>query len=103
MAVLTAVPLRLWRAYVLTHGPPYIRAWVGGTFQIALLFLKLKVTIHLGNYTLRSWTWRAPVFALLESGTEILMSLALTRRLDWNRSVQIEQSSRTGFQRAFAH
>lgn len=78
MAVLTAVPLRLWRAYVLTHGAPDSWAWVGGTFLIGLVFLYLMVTIHLGNYTLRSWTWRAPVFALLESGTEILMSLALT-------------------------
>jgi hypothetical protein len=78
MAVLTGVPLRLWRAYVLTHGAPDSWAWVGGTFLIGLVFLYLMVTIHLGNYTLRSWTWRAPAFALLESGTEILMSLALT-------------------------
>lgn len=78
MAVLTGVPLRLWRAYVLTHGAPDSWAWVGGTFLIGLVFLYLMVTIHIGNYTLRSWTWRAPAFALLESGTEILMSLALT-------------------------
>jgi hypothetical protein len=78
MALLTGVPLRLWRAYVLTHGAPDSWAWVGGTFLIGLVFLFLMVSIHLGNYTLRHWLWRAPVFALLESGTEIIMSLALT-------------------------
>ncbi len=78
MALLTGVPLRLWRAYVLTHGAPDSWVWVGGTFLIGLVFLYLMLTIHLGNYTLRTWIWRAPAFALLEAGTEILMSLALT-------------------------
>ncbi len=78
MALLTGVPMRLWRSYVLTHGAPDSWAWVGGTFLIAMVFLFLMVTIHLGNYTLRNWTWRAPTFAVLEAGVEILMSLALT-------------------------
>ena len=78
MALLTGVPLRLWRAYALTHGAADSWAWVGGTFLIGLVFLYLMVAIHLGNYTLRHWLWRAPVFALLESGVEIIMSLALT-------------------------
>lgn len=78
MALLTGVPLRIWRAYALTHGAPDSWVWVGGTFLIGLVFLFLMVAIHLGNYTLRHWIWRAPVFALLESGTEIIMSLALT-------------------------
>jgi hypothetical protein len=78
MALLTGVPLRLWRSYVLTHGAPDSWAWVGGTFIIGMAFLFLMVSIHLGNFTLRHWFWRAPVFALLEAGTEILMSLALT-------------------------
>ena len=34
--------------------------------------------IHLANFTLRNWIWRAPLFAVLESGTEIVVSLALT-------------------------
>jgi hypothetical protein len=78
MALLTGVSLRLWRAYVLTHGASDSWVWVGGTFLIAQVFLFLMVAIHLGNYTLRTWVWRAPIFALLESGTEIIMSLALT-------------------------
>ena len=75
---LTGVLLRLWRSYVLTHGAPDSWAWVGGTFLIGMAFLFLMVTIHLGNYTLRHWAWRASAFALLEAGTEIIMSLALT-------------------------
>ncbi len=78
MALLTGVPLRLWRSYVLTHGAPDSWLWVGGTFLIGMVFLFLMLTIHLGNYTLRHWTWRAPAFAILESGAEIIMSLALT-------------------------
>ena len=78
MALFTGVPLRLWRSYVLTHGAPDSWAWVGGTFLVGMVFLFLILSIHLGNYTLRSWTWRAPSFALLEAGMEILMSLALT-------------------------
>ena len=78
MALLTGVPLRLWRSYVLTHGAPDSWAWVGGTFLIGMAFLYLMVSIHLGNYTLRHWVWRAPAFAVLESGVEIVMSLALT-------------------------
>jgi len=78
MAVLTGVPLRLWRSYVLTHGAPDSWSWVGGTFLIGMVFLYLMAAIHLGNFALRSWIWRAPAFALLEAGTEILMSLALT-------------------------
>jgi hypothetical protein len=78
MALVTGVMLRLWRSYVLTHGAPDSWPWVGGTFLIGMAFLFLMVAIHLGNYTLRHWIWRAPAFALLEAGTEILMSLALT-------------------------
>jgi hypothetical protein len=78
MALVTGVLLRLWRSYVLTHGAPDSWAWVGGTFLIGLVFLFLMVSIHLGNYTLRNWIWRAPAFAVLEAGVEVLMSLALT-------------------------
>jgi hypothetical protein len=78
MALLTGVPLRLWRSYAFTHGSPDSYIWIGGTFLAGMAFLLLMVTLHLGNYTLRNWTWRAPVFAVLESGTEIVMSLALT-------------------------
>ena len=78
MALLTGVALRLWRSYVLTHGAPDSWSWVGGTFLAGLAFMFLMATLHLGNYTVRHWVWRAPSFAVLEAGAETLMSLALT-------------------------
>ncbi len=78
MALITGVLMRLWRSFVLTHGASDSWSWVGGTFLGGVIFLFAMLTLHLGNYTLRNWTWRAPVFAVLESGTEIVMSLALT-------------------------
>jgi hypothetical protein len=78
MSLLTGVAMRLWRSYAFTHGSPDSYLWVGGTFLAGMTFLFLMVTLHLGNYTLRNWTWRAPAFAVLESGTEIVVSLALT-------------------------
>lgn len=78
MALVAGVVMRLWRSFALTHGSPDSWAWVGGTFLAGVAFLFLMVTLHLGNYTLRNWAWRAPLFAVFESGTEIVASLALT-------------------------
>lgn len=78
MAILTGVALRLYRAIVLQFGWSDSWLWVGGTFIAGAVFLFLGATLHLGNFAQRSWWWRAPVFALVEAGTEILVSLALT-------------------------
>lgn len=78
MALVTGIVMRLWRSYALTHGSADSWAWVGGTFLVGAGFLCLMCAIHLANFTLRNWLWRAPLFAVLESGTEIIVSLALT-------------------------
>jgi len=78
MALVTGIALRLWRSYALLHGAPDSWSWVGGTFLVGASFLCLMCAIHLANFTLRNWVWRAPLFAVLEAGTEILVSLALT-------------------------
>ena len=78
MALVTGVALRLWRSYVLTHGSPDSWVWVGGTFLAGASFFFLMCALHLANFTLRNWTWRAPAFAVLEAGSEIVTSLALT-------------------------
>ncbi len=78
MALLTGVVMRLWRSFALTFGSPESWAWVGGTFLAGAAFLFLMCAVHLANFTLRNWTWRAPLFAVLEAGTEIGMSLVLT-------------------------
>jgi hypothetical protein len=78
MALVTGVTLRLYRAYVLSHGSPESGLWVGATFIIGAVLLLVMLTVHLANYTVRHWWWRAPMFAAFEAGTEIVMSLALT-------------------------
>lgn len=78
MALLTGVVLRLYRAYVLSHGSPESGLWVGSTLVLGAVLLLVMLTAHLANYTVRHWWWRAPLFAALEAGTEIMMSLALT-------------------------
>jgi hypothetical protein len=78
MALVTGIVIRLWRSYTLTHGSSDSWAWVGGTFLVGVCLLFLMCAIHLANYSLRHWIWRAPLFAILESGAEILVSLALT-------------------------
>ncbi|HVZ49752.1 MAG TPA: hypothetical protein VG916_13285 [Gemmatimonadaceae bacterium] len=78
MALVTGIGMRLWRSYVLTHGSADSWAWVGGTFLLGVAFLFGMCAIHLANFTLRNWTWRAPMFAVMEAGSEIVTSLALT-------------------------
>lgn len=78
MALISGVVLRLYRAYVLTHGSSSSWLWVAGTFLLGLIFMLLMLTAHLANFTMRHWWWRAPAFAVLQAGTEIVMSLALT-------------------------
>lgn len=78
MALVTGVVLRLYRAYVLSHGSPESGLWVGITLLIFGVILLVMLTAHLANYTVRHWWWRAPTFAALEAGTEIMVSLALT-------------------------
>lgn len=78
MAVLTGAGLRSYRTLVLQFGWSDSWIWIAGTFITGAVFLFLMVTLHLGNYTARTWIWRAPLFALVESGTEIAVSLVLT-------------------------
>jgi hypothetical protein len=78
MALLTGIGLRAWRSFSLTHGSSDSWIWVGGTFLAGTAFLFVMCAVHLGNFPLRKWTWRAPAFAVLEAGSEIVMSLALT-------------------------
>lgn len=78
MAILTGAGLRGYRAFVLTFGWSDSWLWIAGTFIGGAVFLFLMVTLHLGNYPARAWWWRAPLFALVEGITEVLVSLGLT-------------------------
>jgi hypothetical protein len=78
MAVATGAGLRGYRAFVLTFGWSDSWLWIAGTFIGGAVFLFLMATLHLGNYPARAWWWRAPLFAFVEAGTEVVVSLALT-------------------------
>lgn len=78
MAVLAGAGLRIYRAIVLQYGWSDRWLWIAGTFIAGAVFLFLMATLHLGNYPVKAWVWRAPTFAVLEALTEITVSLGLT-------------------------
>ena len=76
MALLTGVVLRALRALAFTHGRA---SWLffGATFALGALVLLGMTTAHLANYPVRSWVWRAPLFAFVEVVGEMITSLLL--------------------------
>ncbi|HMC56254.1 MAG TPA: hypothetical protein VKH19_13820 [Gemmatimonadaceae bacterium] len=76
MALLTGVSVRLYRALVITHSSTSW-LWTGGTIAFGLLLLCAMTTVHLANFPLKRWVWRAPLFAALESAAEALTSVFL--------------------------
>ena len=65
MAVLTGVTLRLYRAIVLTLAAQPGWLFVGVSVAVGAAFLVGMATLHLGNYPLHRWLWRAPAFGLV--------------------------------------
>lgn len=78
MAVIAGAGLRIHRTVVLEYGWSDRWLWIAGTFIAGAVFLFLLTTLHLGNYPVKSWLWRAPAFAVVEAVTEIAVSLAFT-------------------------
>jgi hypothetical protein len=76
MGVITGVVIRLFRSLVLTHGS---NSWLylGGMFALGAVFLFAMTTMHLANFPLRRWIWRAPTLALLVAAGEMAASLLL--------------------------
>lgn len=76
MALLAGIVLRLLRALTFMHARA---SWLfyGAAFAVGLVFLLGMTTAHLANWTLRSWLWRAPLFALVETAGEMATSLLL--------------------------
>lgn len=78
VAIITGILLRLYRALVQTMGGTSSSwLWTGGTFAIGLLILCAAATIHLANYPVHQWVWRAPLFAVVEVAAESVTALAL--------------------------
>jgi hypothetical protein len=76
MALLTGIVLRVLRALTFTHGRA---SWIfyGAAFLAGTIILLGMATAHFANWTIRSWVWRAPLFALLETVGEMGTSLLL--------------------------
>lgn len=77
MAVITGLLIRVFRAFLLTNAGNDQPLLLGIGFLIGAVFLFAMVTLHLGNFPLRHWVWRAPVFAVLVAATELTVSAAL--------------------------
>ena len=77
MALVTGVVLRLFWALAILTGPNDSLVFAGGVFALRLILLFGMAALHLGNFTLKHWLWRAPTFALLEAAAESVTSLAL--------------------------
>jgi hypothetical protein len=77
MAVVTGIALRLYRALALTYASGNNLIYAAATIAFGVVFLFGMTTLHLGNYTVRQWAWRAPVFAAIEAAAEALTALVL--------------------------
>jgi hypothetical protein len=77
IAAITGVVVRLYRAVAITHGSPSSWVYVAITITLGSAFILGMATLHLGNFTLRRWVWRAPAFAAIEATAESVTSLVL--------------------------
>jgi hypothetical protein len=77
MALVTGVLLRLYRAFVLTHGSGGSWLYVVGAFVGGAAILFGMATLHLANYPVRRWPLRVAAFALLEVAAELVTSALL--------------------------
>jgi hypothetical protein len=74
MALVTGVTLRLGRALVQAYGGTdlFVTGVAAGT-----LFICAMAAMHLGNFPIRHWVWRAPVFGFAVGAVEGGVSLLL--------------------------
>lgn len=76
MAVIAGVLVRLIRVGV----SGISTSWWGvfGAIALGLVVLLTTATAHLGNYPVKHWLWRAPLFGLAEGAAEAGVSALLT-------------------------
>ena len=77
MATLTGVAWRLCRALFLGTGPTDSPLFFGSVIALGVLVYFGMATLHLGNFTLKRWVWRVPLFALTEGVAEVGMAAML--------------------------
>ena len=76
MALITGIVLRLLRAFAFTHGRASVLISLGALLVWGLILVGMA-TAHLANYPIHRWSWRAPLFALVETAGEMATSLVL--------------------------
>ena len=72
-AIVTGVLVRVFRSLALMHASSNW-LYVAGMFALETVVLLGMTTAHLANYPLHQWSWRVPVFALVEIAAEMVMS-----------------------------
>jgi hypothetical protein len=77
MAVVTGVLWRLCRAVLLGTGPTESPLFFGSVLALGVVVFFGMATLHVGNFPLKRWLWRFPVFALVESAAEVAVSMML--------------------------
>jgi hypothetical protein len=77
MALIAGLLVRVLHVVVGMHGDALDWHSFLGTFVVLPILLLALATVHLANYPVKEWLWRAPVFALTESVVEAFASLAL--------------------------
>lgn len=77
MALATGVLWRLCRALLLGSGPTDTPLFFGSVVALGVLVFFGMATLHVGNYPLKRWLWRVPVFALVEGVAEVVTSALL--------------------------
>lgn len=77
MAIITGIVVRVVHVIARAHGAHLDWHAFVGTFVAVPVLLLAMTTVHLANFPVPQWLWRAPAFALLEVVVEALTSLAL--------------------------
>ena len=78
IAAVTGVVVRLGRSLALGQDPPPGPFALLAVYVLGGALVLGAAALHLSNYSVRQWAWRAPAFVLVEVAAEMLVSLALT-------------------------
>lgn len=77
MAAITGVVIRLGRSLLLAPDAASSPLLVWAVYLVGAVFLLGMTAVHLSNFTVRRWLWRAPAFAVAEVAAELMTSALL--------------------------
>ena len=77
LAVATGVVVRLARAFLLSESPTPSLLGLWAVYVLGGALIVGMAALHLSNYTVRRWLWRAPAFVLVEVAAEMAVSALL--------------------------